>query len=87
MGFTMKLTEDQYMDVQNELLMLSSLMARLPLKEFLEDINRAETVGPIVDPTLYRDGAEKLHQVKSLAQAASKVSQVFTDNFKPKEED
>lgn len=81
----MKLTEDQYMDVQNELLMLCSLMARLPLEEFLEDINRAETVGPIVDPTLYIQGREPLSQIKSLAEAASKVSQVYRDNLKSKE--
>jgi hypothetical protein len=37
------------------LIQWGALIAMLPLEKWLEDFERAESVAPILDPTLYRD--------------------------------
>lgn len=32
-----------------------ALLAELPIEKWIEELERAETLGPILDPTLYRD--------------------------------
>lgn len=39
----------------HQLLNLSRQIAKLPLGKWLEDIEHAEAIGPIVDPTLFRE--------------------------------
>ncbi len=50
----------------------------LPLAEFLNAIEQAETLGPIIDPTLYRDylykgGKENLDLLKQFAEQLLKI--------------
>ncbi len=64
--------ETTYKATQDQVLMLVTLSAMLPLEEFLQAIARAETLGPILDPTLYRDflysdGRESLDFIKEAA--------------------
>lgn len=39
----------------NILISQARIIAMLPLEEWLQAFERAETLGPILDPTLYRD--------------------------------
>lgn len=60
--------EETYMNVQYQLSTLAALVRDLPLAEFLLKIDRAEILGPIIDPTLYRAAYKNLSKIKRLAQ-------------------
>ena len=71
----MVMTDDEYQKTQDRLVIVAHSMLTLDLKGFLQRIERADSVGPILNPTLYRLGSGKLERVKRLAQAAK----VFQD--------
>ena len=58
----------------NILISQAKIIATLPLEEWLEAFERAETLGPILDPTLYReyiyDPEEKGELLKDLIRSA-----------------
>lgn len=64
--------KDEYQITQTLLLSHAKLIAssHLDLDEFIEAINRAESVGPVLDPTLYIKGKDNLEQIKIIAKAA-----------------
>jgi hypothetical protein len=55
-----------------ELLTWARIIAMLPLEEWLNLLNRAESIGPIVDPTLFREYiySDKPKILKSIIEAA-----------------
>jgi len=67
--------KEQYLATQELLLALSRQILMLPLKKFIEAIDLAETLGPVLDPTLYRQGADNLSAIRVLARAARKFQQ------------
>jgi hypothetical protein len=60
----------RYQETQSWLVVMASLVAVLDLDGFLQRIERAETLGPILSPTLYVQASGKLDNAKRLAQAA-----------------
>ena len=62
-----KLTEDEYTMLQSQLFTLGRLVRDMPLDAMLEQISKAEAIGPFVDPTRYRAGIGKLELVKRMA--------------------
>lgn len=46
------------------------LLAEVPLDEMLAAIERAETTGPILDPTLWREKGRAMREDKALLEAA-----------------
>ena len=42
----------------------------MPIDEFLRKINICESVSPLIDPTLYMKGADKLTFIKRIAESA-----------------
>ncbi len=61
--------EEQYITTQHQLVTLAGLVKDFPLLEFINAANRVESLGPLLDPTLYRAAADKLSDVKALAEA------------------
>ena len=68
---TPELSNDDYFTIQQSVLLMGSLVAELDLPAFIERINRAEAMAPIVDPTLYMRGGPNLSVIKDLAVALS----------------
>lgn len=64
------MNDDEYLSVQTALMAFSAGIKTLDVEGFLARIGRCETVSPIVDPTLYRQGREPLEKIKCVAQAA-----------------
>lgn len=48
----------------------AAAISRIDIPGHLQHIERAEAVGPLIDPTLYRDKAEAMEEDKSLLEAA-----------------
>lgn len=68
-----KLDAEEYAMTQELLVNLSRQLMLLPLDEFIETGEFAVAFGPLLDPTLYREGGDKLHDVLALAKAFREV--------------
>ncbi len=60
---------DQYLEVQQQLVSLARIVREMPLGAFVNKIARAEALGPIVDPTLYRQTMDTVQILGRLASA------------------
>lgn len=73
--------KELYLATQMTLIQIGQTASRLPLETFLEAINNAETVGPILDPTLMKRAEENLQAIKELAEAVLMVKEKFGKTF------
>lgn len=67
------MNEETYVATQAQIVLIAKLIAGLPLVEFLYVAQRAQVIGPMVDPTLYRQASGKLDDVIRLANTLRKV--------------
>jgi hypothetical protein len=73
------MTNEEYLETQIVLLKAAKTLRTLDLKKFLERIERAELLAPILNPTLYRLGAEQLGKIRRLTVAAIVLAEL-SDN-------
>lgn len=66
---------EEYSTIQSQLTLIAGIIAELKIKGFLERVLHADSVGPIVDPTLYRDTMGGLSKIQRLAGAALKFQE------------
>ena len=72
-----KLKDEDYLLLQTQLTtmaMLASLLEPEDISKFINAINHAETIGPIVDPTAYRKSMSNLSFIKEIAEATLKFN-------------
>ncbi len=69
----------QYVQTQLSLLDIGKKASNLDLISFLKAISNAETVSPMVDPTLYRRAVDNMHAIKKLAKAAESLQTAFIE--------
>lgn len=62
--------EAEYIQIQQQLLCLAGILKDVKINEFLHKINICETVAPLIEPTLYIEGADKLTFIKRIAESA-----------------
>jgi len=62
----------EYLKVQGQILALARSVRDIPLDEFIEAGEHADTVGPFLDPTLWREGHGNLQKIMDLARALRK---------------
>lgn len=68
----LQITDDQYAATQAQVELLSRLLLSIDpatLDAFVARANSMHTLGPILDPTLYRDAVGKLDEVIGCAEA------------------
>lgn len=70
------MTDEEYLTVQHQLQAIGGLILGMDLDGFLERIERAETLTPVLDPTLWMRGADKLREVREIAEAVRSVQTV-----------
>jgi hypothetical protein len=63
----MKLSREEYDNVQSQLTTLAALVRLMPLGDFIEQLEHADTVGPMLDPTGWRAAREHLEMLKRMA--------------------
>lgn len=65
--------EEDYEETQYQLLTLSRIIVdTLKLDGFIKTINKAEAVGPVIDPTLFKKGNPNMQRIKNIALAAQR---------------
>ena len=66
------MNNEEYIMTQRQLLLMASLVREMDLDGFLERIETAYALGPMLDPTLYKRGVDNLEIVRRIAEAARK---------------
>jgi len=73
------MNKDEYQIQLQAVFNLAALIRGLKLTELLEAMGKAETLGPILDPTLYNKIEANLHHQKRLVQAARAFQRVVEE--------
>lgn len=58
---------DDYQNVQDRIRLMASLVEDMALDEFIANAERANDLGPFVDPSLWMKGTDKLQIIIDLA--------------------
>lgn len=75
------MTNEEYQATQDLLLAYSRELGQLDLRGFIEMARMADTMGPILDPTLWRLGNRRLEAIRRLAEAG-RCLQIAYENLK-----
>ena len=59
--------KQEYELIQQQVLTFAQLVQEIDLIGFIAAINKADAVGPFIDPTLYRQAHKDLAQIKNMA--------------------
>ena len=61
------MTEEEYLQTQHQVEMVAGIVAEMPLREFIATAEKADSVGPFVDPTLWREASDNLGALLDIA--------------------
>ena len=64
-----KISNEDYVLLQGQLLLFGSVVKDWNLEGFLQRIDHAEAIGPIIGPSLFIRAESNLRKIKRLAQA------------------
>lgn len=76
-----KLSKEEYMRTQMQIISIGRAASTLNLDAFLADMSEAEAVAPMIDPTLYRKAIENMRAIKDLARSIQPVKEAFEKTF------
>lgn len=65
-----------YQATMDRLAMLAGLLEDEPIAEMLRDLDRVDTIGPILDPTGYREGMRNVQEQRELLSALREVQEI-----------
>lgn len=71
------MTNDEYKATQDLLLQAGRMVDILDLNGFRDRIRHADSIGSVLDPTLYRDAHRNLQAINELAGAAIRLKSAF----------
>lgn len=77
-----KMDGKTYVETQMRLIEMGKIADSLDLNAFLKCISNAETVAPMIDPTLYMKAQANMTAIKKLAHAAVQVQAAYVETYK-----
>jgi len=63
-------THEEYQQNLKQIMLIARLIRDIPIPKFLQAIDRAESIGPIIDPTLWINNSGAMSEDKEMLQAA-----------------
>lgn len=68
--------KEEYTQAQQLLLFCATAISEYPydLDEFIRAIEKSDTLGPVMDPTLWQKGHKKMDQIKIIAKAIRRAN-------------
>lgn len=70
------MSNEEFIIVRDQLILVTRLLVCLDLENFITLIDQADTLGPILDPTLWRAAHVNMERLKELAVAARVIQMV-----------
>ncbi len=74
-----RMSNDEYQSTQKQIVRMANEIEQMDLSVFLDRIEVADTMGSILDPTLYMRAIDDMNRVKKLAKAFKNVQDVFKE--------
>lgn len=71
--------KEVYLLTQMKLITLAKEVQKIDLDGFLRTIKSAETVGPMLDPTMYQKAQKNLQTIKKLAESFVPIKDAFDE--------
>ena len=71
------MNEAEYRAELHSILTMAALIGKLKIYKVLRAMERAETLGPIADPTLFREASSGLQRQKEIVEAALRFQQAI----------
>lgn len=71
------ITDAEYQMTQERLMFLAQMVDELPLDAFLQRLEEADVLGPLLDPSLYMRVGYRLWAVRDIARAAREFQAAF----------
>jgi len=71
------MSDSAFLSTMSAVTVFGTLVLRMDLDGFLERIDSAESLGPILDPTLFQKGKDNLQAVKDLAESLRPFRETF----------
>jgi hypothetical protein len=71
----------KYIETQMRIIEMGKIAASLDIETFLICIRNAETMAPMIDPTLYRRAQNNLEAIKRLAICAKQMQVAFNETY------
>lgn len=75
------MTNGEIERIQQTISVMAMIVAGLPLDDYIAAANYADSVGPVLDPTLWRRGHEKLADIRRMAEALREFQAVASEFF------
>lgn len=72
----------QYIETQMRMIEIGKIADSLDVETFLQCLRNAETVAPMVDPTLYLKASANLTAIKKLALSVKQVKIAYGETFR-----
>lgn len=63
------MTDEEYLSAQHLLVVMRATAETIDVEGVLRSIARAEAMGPIMDPTLFREAIDRLRFIRKVAEA------------------
>ena len=73
------MTREEYQETQEFIMNLARHVQLIDLTEFLNSISLSHAMGPMVDPTLYRDAHDNLSKIERIARAAAEFRRIVME--------
>jgi len=67
------MTATEHNMMQDTLMLCAGMLQQFDWQKFIGAIDRADTMGPILDPTLYRSGSQRMQAIRRVAVAAQEL--------------
>jgi len=61
--------EQEFLTIQHQILALAPIVAEMDLVEFIDTIEQADTIGPMLAPSLWMRKHEDMDRIRQLAEA------------------
>lgn len=69
----------EYKQIQDMVVSIAYVAAGLDLEGFLARLDRADSIGPIVDPSLWMAANENMQRIRKVASAALKLKKALLE--------
>lgn len=70
----------------DRLMLVAQFLDGIDLKFIQENVTRVDTLGPLIEPTKYRDALQRgdMHAVADLARSLREAQEIYRKKIKPK---
>ncbi len=71
------MTDEEYLQTQSQIMAMANIVTGMLLREFIANAEKADTIGPLLDPTLWIRGHDTLATILDIARSLLRFQEVI----------